>query len=100
MPECRVNEWCALINIDDYKKEAIPNGDVVPFGGYYGLDIGDLWFRQMVDKGYKYKNYNIYKSSTHAYFSEVGHGHSAMNNRSMYDEDEQRAKDYFNKHNL
>ena len=100
MPECRVNEWCALINIDDYKKEVIPNGDVVPFGGYYGLDIGDVWFRQMVNKGYKYKNYNIYKSSTHAYFSEVNNGHSAMNNRSTYNEEEQRAKDYFNKHNL
>ena len=96
MPECRVNEWCALINVDHYKKEVIPNGGVVPFGGYFGIDLADMWFKQMVEKGYKFKHYDIYKSLTHGYFSEVGHGHSSMMDRSMYDRDEQKAKDYFN----
>jgi hypothetical protein len=96
MPECRVNEWCALINVDQYRKEVIPNGDVYPFGGYFGIDIADVWFKQMVDKGYKFKHYEISKLLTHGYFSEVGNGHSSTNNRPMYDRDEQRAKDYFN----
>lgn len=96
MPECRVNEWCALINVDNYKKEVIPNGDVFPFGGYYGIDLADVWFKQMVSKGYKFKHYDIYKSSTHGYFSEVGYGHMSMHNKIMYEQDEQRAKDYFN----
>jgi hypothetical protein len=100
MPECRVNEWCALINVDDYKKEVIPNGDVFPFGGNYGIDIGHVWFKQMVDKKYKFKNYNIYNFMTHAFFSEDNNGHSSMIHKSIYDENEQRAKDYLNKHNL
>lgn len=98
MPECRVNEWCTLINVNHYRKECIPNGDVSPFGGYFGIDLADIWFKQMVHKGYKFKHYDIYKSSTHGYFSEVGHGNSAMYNKNMYDSDEQRAKEYLKTH--
>jgi len=95
MPECRVNEWCTLINVDYYKKEVVPNGTVFPFGGYFGIDLADVWFKQMVNKGYKFKHYDIYKSSTHGYFSEVGHGHSSLYDKNMYNQDEQRAKNYF-----
>lgn len=95
LPECRVNEWCALIDVEKYRKESVPNGDVHPFGGYFGIDLADIWFKEMVHKGYKFKHYNIYKSCTHAFFSEVGHGHSALFNKKMYDSDEERAKEYF-----
>jgi len=96
MPECRVNEWCKLVDVEKYNKECIPNGGVSPLGGYYGIDIGDVWFRQMVLKGYTFKHFDIYKYCKHGYFSEVGHGHSAMFNKNMYNDDELRAKDYFN----
>lgn len=97
LPECRVNEWCTLIDAKKYKKECVPTGDVHPIGGYFGMDIGDVWFKEMVHKGYNFKHQNIYDFCTHGYFSEVGHGHSAMSNHEMYKRDEERAKEYFNK---
>lgn len=56
----------------------------------------DVWFKEMVHKGYKFKHHDIYKFCTHSYFSEVGHIHSAMFNKNMYESDEERAKIHFN----
>lgn len=95
MPECRVNEWCTLINVEYYRNETIPHGNIVPFGGYFGLDISDKWFRQMVDKGYSFKHINIYDYCTHAYFSENGNGHSSDRNTTIYNNCEQKAKIFF-----
>jgi hypothetical protein len=95
MPECRINEWCQLVDVEKYKKEVIPNGEVVPLGGYYGMDIGDVWFKQMIGKGYNFKHFDINKVCKHGYFSEVGNGHTSLFNQKMYDEDEKRAEDYF-----
>lgn len=93
MPECRINEWCMLVNVDLYKKEVLEKNEVVPFGGYFQMDIGDLWFRQMVDKGYKFKNFEITKHITHGYFSE-GSGHPSLFNNDKYIFEENKAKKY------
>lgn len=95
MPECRINEWCMLINVNQYKKEVTENKSVVPFGGYFIMDIGDLWFKQMVDKGYKFKNFDIDKYITHAYFSNNGNGHSALFDVNKYETEEKLAKEYY-----
>ena len=95
MPECRVNEWCALINVEIYKKETIPNGDVVPFGGYFGVDIGDIWFKQMIEKKYKFKNFE--KDYVHVFFSEDYSGHSSMFSEDKYLREEEAAKNYFDR---
>lgn len=94
MPECRINEWCMLINVDLYKKEVLEKNEVVPFGGYFQMDIGDLWFRQMVDKGYKFKNFEITKHLTHAYFTDTKNGHSSLFNNDKYLSEEKDAKKY------
>lgn len=94
MPECRINEWCMLINVDLYKKEVLEKNEVVPFGGYFQMDIGDLWFRNMVDKGYKFKNFEITKYLTHAYFSNASNGHSSLFDNQKYIFEEKEAKKY------
>ena len=94
MPECRINEWCMLVNVDLYKKEVLEKNEVVPFGGYFQMDIGDLWFRQMVDKGYKFKNFQITHYLTHAYFSNVSNGHSSLFDNEKYIFEEKEAKKY------
>ena len=94
MPECRINEWCALVNVDMYKKEVIPNGEASPIGGIFNIDIGDKWFYDMVKKGHKFKHFNIYDYCTHSFFSEVGNGHTSMFNKKMYEDDEIRAKNF------
>lgn len=97
LPECRINEWCMLINVDLYKKEVLENKRVVPFGGYFQMDIGDLWFKQMVDLGYKFKNFDIDKYITHAYFSITGNGHSSLFDSNKYQMEEVEAKKYYEK---
>lgn len=44
-PECRVNEWCCMINMIKSRKATIPLGDGRPFGAYLkGHDLGCAWF--------------------------------------------------------
>jgi hypothetical protein len=95
LPECRINEWCMLINVDLYKKEVLENKRVTPLGGYFQMDIGDLWFRQMVDNGYDFKNFNIKEHLTHAYFSIAGNGHSSLFDSNKYQMEEVEAKKYY-----
>lgn len=94
LSECRINEWCMMVNLDFYRKEVINEKNIVPLGGYFLGDIGDLWFRQMIDKGYKFKNINIDNYYTHAYFSNNANGHSALFDQNKYDLEESLAKKY------
>lgn len=100
LPECRVNEWVSLINMDYYRKEVFPNGDVMPLG-YSTVDTGDVWFRQMVHKGYTFENIAIAPEAIHSYFNplETGNGRSSIFNEEKYDIEEKAAKKYFIKLN-
>jgi hypothetical protein len=110
MPECRVNEWCCLIDMDLYRNNVIPKGKVLPFGGYFGVDLADAWFRGMIRNGSKPMYYNIYKNIKHGYFSnseqisEVNgyclglsthNGHSALSNEEKYQLEEKEAKQIY-----
>ena len=70
MPECRVNEWCALIDMKKARKLTVPLGRVTPFGailsvGKQILDVGCQWFREMNIRGHTCKNFDIYKYMHH-----------------------------------
>lgn len=97
LPECRLNEMHCLIDMDVYRKEVVPNGDVVPFGGYFKLDLADEWFRQLVLKGYKFKNVDVLKWCFHSYFNvDRSGGHPSLLNDKIYHRDEQLARIYYN----
>jgi hypothetical protein len=83
-----------FINLNFYRDEVLNKKEVVPIGGNFLGDIGDLWFRQMVDKGYKFKHFNIDNYYTHAYFSNNANGHSALLDQNKYDLEESLAKKY------
>jgi hypothetical protein len=100
LPECRLNEWCCLLDMEIYKKEIYPNGNVLPFGGYFKMDLGDEWFRQMVLKGYKFKNVDINEWCTHGYFSEINRGHPSALNNEIYVRDEGLAEKYYYNQNI
>jgi len=110
MPECRINEWCCLIDMDLYRLNVIPNGNVLPFGGYFRVDLADAWFSGMILNGFKPKYYNIYKNISHGYFSDseqisevngyclglnTHNGHSAMSNEEKYIKEENEAKEVY-----
>ncbi|KAF0234761.1 MAG: hypothetical protein FD177_598 [Desulfovibrionaceae bacterium] len=70
LPECRVNEWCALIDMKKARGITAPHGRVTPFGailsvGKQILDVGCQWFRDVHVRGHTCKNFDIYKYMHH-----------------------------------
>lgn len=107
MPECRLNEFACIIDRAITTKECLPNGTTPLFGSYDMLDLGDAWFRNLVDKGYKFKYYDINRTSRHGYFSQIEDrnylddktfyvsGYPTQLTEKLYWEAEIRAKEYF-----
>ena len=71
LPECRLNEFACIINRNALIDECYPNGDTPLFSTVDSIDTATSWFRSMRLKGYNFKNFDIYKDSTHCYFSRV-----------------------------
>ena len=107
MPECRINEWCCLIDMDKYRLEVLTNKRVRPFGGYFKIDLADAWFEDMYKIGYHATYYDIYKNISHGYFSTTRtvaeyslnshNGHSALFNQKLYELEESEAEIMYNK---
>jgi len=107
LPECRLNEFACLLDRNITMKECYPNGDTPLFGSYDILDLGDAWFRNLFDKGYRFKNYDINIDSDHGYFSKVESrnyntdknffvsGYPTQLNEKLYWEAEELAKNYY-----
>lgn len=93
MPECRLNEWACLINREISNSETYPNGDT-PFFGLFGIDVGDLWFKSLYNKGYHFKDYR--KNFIHSYWSVITSGYQTQLNEELYKHSEENAKKYFN----
>ena len=86
MPECRLNEWACMINRE------ITNKEGYPYFGIYNVDLGDVWFKQMHLKGYKFKDYrNDFK---HKYWANDW-GYQVQLNKEQYAKAELEAKRYF-----
>jgi hypothetical protein len=92
MPECRLNEWACLINREISNKETYPNGNT-PLFGVYGIDMGDLWFKSLHLKNYKFVDYR--KNFIHSYWSELGNGYQTQLKKDLYDKSEENAKKYY-----
>lgn len=73
LPECRLNEWCALINMEKAAKDTMPMGKSAPFGARMPsgacigenwdrpvcLDVGVQWFRDMLHLGHTFGHYDV-----------------------------------------
>lgn len=64
LPECRINEWACLLNLEQTRNLCAPKGSAYPPGAYrqcgeFNLDIGVPWFRDMHALGLKAKNFDI-----------------------------------------
>lgn len=87
LPECRVNEWICLVNLELIRPLIMPYGNARAFGGFYdcanhNLDTAIAWFRDLHQYGYKAKNYNIKPYVRHW----VGTGNKSFN-KYAYSED-------------
>ena len=64
MPECRVNEWACLVDIQQTRPHTCPNGPVLPFGifeacGNMRLDTAVAWFRDLNRLGLRARNFPL-----------------------------------------
>lgn len=97
LPECRLNEHSALINVDLYRKTTVPVGDVGCLGGTWeGADLGMIWFYEMMNRGYKFGHFVLEDYALHAPFDDSGSGSLAYNKSERYWLAEQAAVDYIN----
>ena len=94
LPECRLNEWCVLIDAEKYKKFVIPNGTVSPLGGYFKVDTGTAWFEDMYRMGFEAVNYSMYKHIMHGFFSTNDNGNSSLSNIDEFNKEEELAKNF------
>lgn len=90
LPECRINEWACLIDLERTRPLTIPFGKALPIGAYSQcgrntLDIGVTWFRAMHQHGLVAKNFATEGWLTHW----VGTGHKSQ---IRYTQGEDRAK--------
>ena len=91
LPECRLNEFAALINMETARPLSYPRGDVLPFGANIGVDVGSHWFRQVCEMGFDVQHFAYGEYATHAWASSGRPGFEADGNRDLYDEAESRA---------
>ena len=95
-PECRLNEFVCLINLKKVRFEVMPLGNTIPLGVTDdNHDTGIQWFRSLVLKGYKFKNFGT-PSYKHNPFSEGGGKHLCIGKEEDYRAVEAKAKEYIN----
>jgi len=88
LPECRLNEFACLIDVDVYRRTTIPGGPALPIGVLNGgVDIGCAWFRSMVRSGRTFAHVPIWDYCVH-----IG-GHPALFNPRAYDDAERAARE-------
>ncbi len=56
LPECRINEWACLVDLEQTRPLVAPAGDILPFGSFEAcgticLDTAVAWFRDLHRRG-------------------------------------------------
>lgn len=97
LPECRLNEYCALIDVSKYRKETLPTGDLGCYGGSWGgVDLGTVWSHEIYKRGYKFINIKLEDYAQHSPFDESKSGTKAKSHAETYWISERNAEKYIN----
>ncbi|RVU23624.1 hypothetical protein EOJ36_11145 [Sandaracinomonas limnophila] len=97
MPECRLNEMVVMFNMKRAKRMIIPYGPIRPFATFNNLDFGIPWFRDISQRGYRLKHTSYDHVAEHAWCSNHSGGTTSLTNQTLYEKEEQIAKEYFEK---
>ena len=102
--ECRLNEFCCLVNLKETRTSVKPAGDGMPFGVTRpGHDTASEWFRDLILRGFKFENwyagdrcagyegFAVHAPITH----DPSMGNSVNANAEEYDRVEKLAKKYY-----
>ncbi|MBO4301107.1 MAG: hypothetical protein J5861_05850, partial [Desulfovibrio sp.] len=70
LPECRINEWACLLDLERCRPLCVPHGPVLPPGAFRQcgpvcLDIGVEWFRGMHEYGMHARHVDLWRHIKH-----------------------------------
>lgn len=70
LPECRVNEWFCLLDLEKTRPHSVPFGPALPPGafgacGRYNLDTSVPWFRAMHALGFRARHFDYKRYLRH-----------------------------------
>jgi hypothetical protein len=92
LPECRLNEYVALVDLGKTKKDTFPIGRASVFGTYDRLDIGVKWFADLNNMGHHFRHFDYDLYATHSWVSLRNSGHEALFNKDLYRYEEDVAR--------
>lgn len=99
LPECRLNEYSALINVPIYRRNTLPTGTIGCYGGgWKGADLGTVWFHDMFHRGYTFKHVKLETYAKHAPFEPTGYGSGSYTRADRYWLAEEKAAEYIDRH--
>ncbi len=98
MPECRLNEHAALIQMSIAKPATSPHGHVQPIGIKNQLDLGIRWFHDMSLAGYRMVNESYEPYAKHAWTNGTDCGHASLFDQNQYAREEEIAKQELTKY--
>jgi hypothetical protein len=95
LPECRLNEYCALIDVEKYRENTLPRGTIGCYGGgWSGTDTATVWSHDMYQRGYTFQHLTLENYVRHAVFDETGSGTAANSRADNYFKSERNAEKY------
>lgn len=95
LPECRLNEYCALIDVEKYRENTLPNGPIGCYGGVWnGTDLATVWSHDMYKLGYRFRHITLEDYVKHAAFDQTGSGTSSNTNADNYFRAEKNAEEF------
>ena len=91
LPECRLNEWVALIDLERSRPLTTPFGPAPPLG-FLSVDIGTEWFRVISNAGHRVRNFDFTSVAKHAW-TDGEFGNTSLFDDDRYDSSELIARD-------
>ncbi|WP_345026255.1 hypothetical protein [Ravibacter arvi] len=91
LPECRLNEYVGMINMEHARNVTLPRGKITPFGIHNPVDTGVKWFQQMNQVGYNFYNVDYDPFATHSWVSLKNSGNNSLSDRGLYRHEESIA---------
>lgn len=92
LPECRLNEYVTMVNLEVASKLTWPYGNIAPFG-LFSYETGVEWFKGVVQRGYYPKHFDYERIAVHGWASDVNSGHGALFDTNKYKREEDMAKE-------
>ncbi|MEO6285132.1 MAG: hypothetical protein ABIN80_07275 [Dyadobacter sp.] len=91
LPECRLNEYVAMVNMKYARPATVPFGKATPIGVHNRIDTGVEWFYMLNNAGHTFTHFDYEPYAIHSWVSLKNAGHEALFNKELYQYEESVA---------